>query len=319
MKAGLPPGTIIFTGNKRVEKTILSKVEYNSEEFNEQSFHSHATITSTPPTAGKITWFDIRGLHDTDLIEAVGTHFKIHPLILEDVADIRQRPKFEEYTEDGFVIIRALSFHPDNYEIRTEQVGIYFREGLVISFQECETDLFAAVRQRLRTTNGKIRKKGTDYLVYALLDNIVDNYFVVFDEVGNTIEELEAALLEKEKDSLPIRHLLHTLKKELFTARKSIFPLREAISQFLKTDLPFVEDRTAPYLRDLYDHLIQIMDILETYREMLNGLQELHLSEINLNMNRTMQVLTVITTIFVPLSFVAGVYGMNFDYMPELR
>lgn len=256
-------------------------------------------------------------MHDSNLIQLLGKTFELHPLILEDVVDIHQRPKFEEYENGIFIVIRALSFDRQAVKIKTEQIAIYFRKGLLLSFQETESDLFAAVRNRVHSGKGRIRRKGADYLSYALLDNIVDHYYIVLDEVENVVEGLEEELLTNPGHS--IKEKIHSLRKELLVVRKSIAPLREAISRFSKSENDLIEESSVVFIRDLYDHTVQIMDMVETYRDMLNGLQDLYISEISFKMNQVMQVLTIITTIFVPLSFLCGLYGMNFDNMPELH
>ena len=316
-KAGLPPGSVVFTGNQKVEKVFIHYFQYDPENLIEDAFDNHKEIIFNPSPDEKVDWYDIRGLHDTQLIELLGKTFEIHSLVLEDVADIHQRPKFEEYTNGNFIVLRALAFDKEIREVTTEQVALYFRKGFLISFQEAETDLFLAVRNRIQSGKGKVRHRGADYLSYALLDNIVDNYYVVLDDVEQVIEVLEDKLLSEPDGS--IKEGIHHLKKELLVIRKSIAPLREAIGKFSKSDSPFIDESSQMYVRDLYDHTIQIMDMVETYRDMLNSLQDLYISEISLKMNQVMQILAVITTIFVPLSFLAGLYGMNFDYIPELH
>lgn len=316
-KIGLPPGSVIFTGNQKVDNVVIHHLQYDDEKIEENTLDNQSKITFQPSLDEQVDWYDMRGLHDTSLLESIGKTFEIHPLILEDVADVRQRPKFEEYEKGIFVIVRALTFDKSENKVKTEQIAVYFRKGLLISFQENESDLFAAVRNRVQTGRGKVRSKGTDYLAYALLDNIIDNYFVVFDEIQDVMETLEEKLLDNPDSS--IKGEIHHLKKELLVLRKSISPLREAINQFSKTDTPHVEEGTTMYIRDVYDHTIQIMDLNETQRDILNGMQDLYISEISFKMNQVMQVLTIITTIFVPLSFLAGLYGMNFEKIPELK
>lgn len=316
-KVGLPPGSIIFTGNKKVEKVFIHYMQYKENHLQEKSFDNHVAAEISPVSDDKTDWYDLRGLHDTSFIELLGKTFDIHPLILEDIADTHQRPKFEEYTNGNFIILRALAFDKQKLEVVTEQVAVYFSKGVLISFQEAATDLFEEVRFRLQSGRGRIRMRGTDYLAYALLDNIVDNYYVVLDDIESVIESLEDKLLINPDSS--VREHIHHLKKELLIVRKSIAPLREAIGQFSKSESNFIDNSSTIFVRDLYDHTIQVMDMVETYRDMLNSLQDLYISEISLRMNQVMQVLAVITTIFVPLSFLAGLYGMNFDYMPELH
>ncbi len=316
-KVGLPPGSIIFTGNQKVEKVLLHYLQYDSEQFKEDTFDNHSELILANDDESIVDWYDIRGLHDTGLIETLGKQFQVHPLILEDVVDTHQRPKYEEYPKGVFLIVHAIHFDADKVEISKEQVGIYFRKGLILSFQESDTDLFEPVRKRVQMGRGRIRQRGADYLAYALIDTLVDNYFEVMNRVEEVIESIEDSILLSEGHHAKER--IHGLKKELMVIRKSIAPLREAISRFSRAESPFIEESSTVYIRDLYDHTIQVMDVVESYRDMLNGLQDLYLSEISFRMNQVMQVLTIITTIFVPLSFLAGLYGMNFEFIPELK
>ena len=316
-KAGLPPGTIIFTGNQKVEEIQVHYLKYDETRIKESVLKSHESIALEPSAPEIVDWYDMRGLHDTVLIEKFGQQFGVHPLILEDIVDTNQRPKYEEYKYGIFFIAKALHFDVEELQITIEQVSIYFCQGLCLSWQETDSDLFGAVRDRITLGKGRIRQKGADYLAYALLDVLVDNYFHVMDEIGNAVETLEDELLENPNNS--IRERIHHLKKELFKMRKSIVPLREAVNQFAKAENDKIAESSQIFLRDLYDHTIQVQDITDNYRDILNGLQDLYLSEISFKMNQVMQVLTIITTIFVPLSFLAGLYGMNFDNIPELH
>ncbi len=316
-KAGLPPGSIIFTGKRRVEQIHVHHLKYDGDTLEEKLLDNRETI-AFPPVAGvSVEWYDIRGLHDTEMVETIGVAYGIHPLILEDVVDIQERPKFEEYANGNYLLFRELKFDSERKGIKTQQVSIFFTNHLVISFQEEADDLFESVRERLRSGRGRIRKRGADYLAYALLDNVVDNYFSTLDEVESVIEELELEILENPDNQTKSK--IHRLKQEMLIVRKSIAPLREAIGRFSKSENEYIDPETLIFIRDLYDHTIQIMDMVETYRDLLNGLQDLFLSELSFKMNNVMQVLTIITTIFVPLSFLAGLYGMNFVYIPELQ
>lgn len=316
-KLGLPPGSVIFTGQKKVDKVLIEYLQYDESFLSEKSLDNHNQIVFHQSPDDRVDWYDIRGLHDTDLLETIGKMFGIHPLVLEDIADTNQRPKFEEYENGIFITIRALSFDSENLEIKTEQIALFFRVGLLFSFQETESDIFAAIRNRVQVGHGRVRRKGADYLAYALLDAVTDNYFHVLDRVEEIIEQVEDDILNNPDNTVKAR--IHKLKKELLIVRKSISPLREAISRFTKSENEQINDNTLIFVRDLYDHTIQIMDMTENYRDMLNGLQDLYTSEISFKMNQVMQVLTVVTTIFVPLSFLTGLYGMNFENIPELK
>ncbi len=314
---GLHPGAVVFTGNQKVAEVLIHHLQYDGNKIAEQVYNNQTDTIVDQNIKRKIDWYDIRGLHDTVLVEAIGKHFELHALAIEDIVDTHQRPKFDEYEKGCFIIAKALTFNPEKLKIGTEQIALYFRKGLLISFQETESDIFKVVRLRLYNSKGRIRQRPSDYLAYALLDNLVDNYYLVFDEVEAIIEYFEENLIANPNKR--IKGQIHSLRKELLVIRKSVVPLREAISQFSKSDSLFINDDTNLFIRDLYDHTIQIMDMIETYRDMLNGLQDLYLSEISFKMNEIMKVLTLITTIFVPLSFFTGLYGMNFDNMPELH
>ena len=313
---GLPPGSLVFTGNRRSESVHIHLMRYGAEKFTEQ----HAVDDLPDPEEGKdlpVRWLDVRGLHHEELIARIGRRNKIHSLVLEDILDVRQRPKFDEYEEGIFLQLRAFQLDRAKMEIKTEQVSIYVTKERTFSFQEDTTDLFAAVRERIRTGRGKVRHRGPDYLAYALADSLVDHYYLVLDEVEELVEELEEEIMSSPEENLKQR--IHHLRLQMLTLRKSVSPLREAVSRFSKSDSELLSERTEPFIRDLYDHTIQVMDSIETYRDVLNGLYDLYLSEISFRMNNVMQVLTIISTIFIPLTFLAGIYGMNFVWIPELQ
>ena len=316
-KIGLPPGAVIFTGDQKVEQVITHFLQYNSDTLIEKELNTKSGVELQPSAENLVDWYDIRGLHDTEYIQELGKMFDIHPLIQEDIADIHNRPKYEEYGNGIFVVLKALNFNQKTASIEMEQIGIYFTAGFVISFQETASDLFSLVRKRINSGRGRIREKGADYLAYALIDAIVDQYYVVVEMIESHIEGIEEDLLESSDHT--IKERIHLQKRELLAMRKSLAPLREAISKFSKSDSNIIAESTSLFIMDLYDHTIQILDMVDSYRDALNGLQDLHLSEITFKMNQVMQVLTVITTIFVPLSFLTGLYGMNFEWMPELH
>lgn len=316
-KAGLPPGSILFTGKRKVEEIALHYMEYNEQTLQEQTLDNQTLTAFHEPNDQTVQWYDIRGLHDEALITEIGKVFQVNTLFLEDIVDIAQRPKYLEAEQGIFFIVKALAFNPEHQTVKTEQIALYIGKGFVLTFQEDATDLFFKIRDRLQRFGGRIRKQGADYLAYCLLDWVVDNYFIVLEEIQLSIEQLEEAILEQTHTQH--KSTIHQLKQALIKARKSIAPLREAISQFAKSDSELLHPSTHQYLRDLQDHTLQIVDAVDTNRELLNSLQDLYLSEISFKMNQVMQVLTIITTIFVPLSFLAGLYGMNFDYIPELH
>lgn len=312
-KLGLPPGSLIFTGEQKLVNPHVTISRYNAQEYNVAAFRD----TLPPADPQLVTWIDVRGIHDSDLIEKIGRSYNIHPLVLEDIMDVQQRPKFEEYETGFYITLRNYKYEKESRSIIPEQISIFAGHHFVFSFQEDIEELFAEVITRLDTGKGKLRSRPSDYLVYALLDRIVDGYFLVLDQIGETIEELEDEILnDVTRDT---KGKIHNLKRELLTLRRSLSPLREAISLFIKSDSDFVNENTVIFLRDLYDHCVQAFDILETSRDNLTSLQDLYISELGFKANSVMQVLTIVATIFIPLTFLVGVYGMNFDYLPELH
>lgn len=316
-KLGSPPGSVIFTGKQKMDEVLIHYLEYNEEKFKKINPENQSIEAFHHPTDEFVQWYDIRGLHDVAIINNIGTTFKLHPLILEDIVDTQQRPKYDEYDDGIIIILKALSFDTETNTVKTEQVSIYLGQGFLLSFQENKTDLFHLVRDRVHAGKGRIRRKNADYLIYALLDSIMDHYYTVLDEIELVIEKLESSILNKPNQNS--KGEIHHLKQEMLTVRKTIAPLREAISRFSKSEHDLISDNTKVFLRDLYDHNVQLLDTTETYRDMLNSLQDLYLSEISFKMNQVMQMLTLITSVFVPLSFLAGLYGMNFEYIPELQ
>jgi len=316
-KPGLPPGSIIYTGSKNVEKVIVHYTKYNGTDITQELYDNHKEHVYHQSSDEYVDWYDFRGVNDSKLIELFGNTFSIHPLILEDVVDVHQRPKYEEYEKGNFMSIRFLKFDKSLGKITSEQVTLYFRIGFVVSFQERESDLLSAVRQRILSGKGRIRHKGADYLAYSIIDMIVDNYYVVLDEIEETIEVLEDNLMESQ--DVKSKGDIHKLRKEILVLRKSVSPLREAIGRFSRSESEFVDNSSLVFIRDLYGHTIQIIDSVDTFRDVLNGLQDLFITEVSFKMNQVMQVLTLVSTIFIPLTFLAGIYGMNFENIPELK
>lgn len=313
--SGAPPGSLIYTGRQEVEQVHVHLSEYEAEYFNSQTVAD--AIPKVDDNDQNITWYDVRGLHRIDLVEALGQQYNIHPLAMEDILDVQQRPKLEVYDEGILMQLKAFVFKPVSRDLEVEQVSIYLTQGSVITFQEDSDDLFAEVRHRLKTAGGRIRKRPADYLAYALMDNIVDRYFNVLDNIENSLDRLESIILTEPKPDT--KRQLHDLRLAMLAMRKNISPLREMVNNFAQSDHHFISEETQLYARDLKDHIIQISDLVETYRDVTNGLYDLYVSEISFRMNSVMQTLTVVSTIFIPLSFLAGVYGMNFVYMPELQ
>lgn len=316
-KRGLAPGSVVFTGNRKVDHVLIHHLQYDADYLTEDIIDSASKSSLKESLTDKVDWYDIRGMHDTDLIMDLGKVFDIHPLVQESIVDIHQRPKFEEYAKGLFIVLRSLKFDSVELKIKREHVAIYFNNGLLASFQETESDLFEFVRKRIQTDKSRIRTRGADYLAFALIDETVDNYYIVLEEIENQIEQLEDKMLVELNDFS--KNNIHRLKKELLVLRKSISPLREAIANFSKTDSHFVDESTFVFIRNLYENTIQIMDTVDSYRDVLNGLQDLFMTEVSFKMNKVMQLLTIISVIFIPLTFLAGIYGMNFENIPELK
>jgi len=311
---GKAPGTLVYVGDQESEAPVIDIIDYDEENYTEHRVHEVSECSSYigKPT---VTWINISGLNE-EIIGDIGEQFGFHPLLLEDILNTEQRPKMDEYDGYAFFILKMLTYDDGEHEVETEQVSIILNDDCVISFQEVEGDIFDPLRERLRSNKGIVRKHGADYLAYSLIDAIVDHYFTILEKLGDEIEDLEDRLLED-----PGREdieKLHLMKRQMITLRKSIWPLREVISKLERGGTGFIEDTTRPYLRDIYDHTIQAIDAVETYRDLLSGMLDIYLSSISNRMNEIMKVLTIIGTIFIPLTFVAGVYGMNFKYMPEL-
>jgi magnesium transporter len=256
-------------------------------------------------------------MHQVDIIEKLGRHFELHPLTLEDILNTGQRPKLEDFESYVFVVLKMLSCNGPTGTVQSEQVSLVIGQNFVISLQERAGDVFEPIRDRIRNSKGRIRRMGADYLAYALMDAVVDNYFVILEKLGERVESLEEELVGSPTENT--LQQIHSLKREMIFLRRSVWPLREVISGLERGESSLVGESTGVYLRDVYDHTIQIMDTIESLRDMVSGMLEIYLSSMSNKMNAAMKVLTVIATIFIPLSFFAGVYGMNFEHMPELR
>jgi magnesium transporter len=315
-KAGLPPGTLIHVGEKKTEKARISLIDYDEQQFQEkqaEGIEECFPFKSTPT----VSWINIDGLGDIELFEKTGKQFGIHSLVLEDILNTGQRPKFEDMKGYIFVVLKMLTFDDEAGAMKSEQVSIILGSNFVMSFQESPGDVFDEVRERIRSCKGRIRKMGPDYLAYSLIDAIVDNYFMILEKYGEQIEQLEEQLVSE--PSQEILQGIHSLKGQMVFLRKSVWPLREVINGLAKSESELIADSTGIYLRDVYDHTIQIMDTIESFRDMVSGMLDIYLSSISNKMNAVMKVLTIIATIFIPLGFFAGVYGMNFEHMPELK
>jgi magnesium transporter len=314
--AGLPPGTLVYIGEKRVETVRITYFDYDEQNFAEKQVSNIEDCFpfKTTPT---VTWINIDGLHDIQIIEKLGREFELHPLLLEDILSTRQRPKAEDFEKYFFIVLKMLHYNDEQQSVESEQVSIVLGNNFVVSFQETVGDVFDQIRDRIRNTKGRIRKMGPDYLAYSLIDAIVDGYFTILEKLGEKIELLEEQLVVEPTERT--LHQIHRLKRELIVLRKSVWPLREVISSLQRTESKLISKVTSIYLRDVYDHTIQVIDTIESFRDMATGMVDIYLSSISNRLNAVMKVLTIIATIFIPLTFIAGVYGMNFKDMPELQ
>lgn len=314
-KVGTPPGTIVHAGEKKVAKVSITIIDYDEVRFLEKEAKK---IEECFPFKEKptVTWININGIHDVELIEKIGKHFNIHPLVLEDIVNTGQRPKMEDFEDYIFIVLKMLYYDEKDEEIKAEQISLILGPNFVISFQEKEGDIFDPLRERIRSGKGRIKKMGSDYLAYALIDAVVDNYFTILEKLGEEIEGMEEELVTNPTQET--LQAIHNLKRDMIFLRKSVWPLREVVSSLERGESPLIHETTGIYLRDVYDHTIQVIDTIETLRDLLSGMLDIYLSSISNRMNEVMKVLTIIATIFIPLTLVVGIYGMNFAYMPEL-
>ncbi|MCX6564880.1 MAG: magnesium/cobalt transporter CorA [Candidatus Aminicenantes bacterium] len=315
-KSGLSPGSLVHVGRRKVDRPRITLIDYDGEHFLEKEVESvdecfPFNLTST------VTWINVDGVHDPEVIEKLGKAFGLHPLILEDIMSTAQRPKLDDLETSFYVVARMVELSGRGTEIVTEQLSLIFGKNFVLTFQEEPGDMFDPVRERIRNGKGRIRKLGPDYLAYALLDAVVDHYFVVLENLGDRIETLEEELVKNPRQET--LHRIHALKREMLMFRKAVWPLREVVAGIAREETPVIQASTNIFLRDVYDHVIQVIDNVETYRDMLAGMLETYLSSISNRMNEVMKILTIISTIFIPLTFIVGVYGMNFKFMPEIE
>lgn len=314
--SGLLPGTLVHIGNESTEKVKITVIDYDADNFQEKVVDK---IEDVFPFKDKptVTWINIDGIHILEIIEKVGNKFDLHPLIMEDVVNTGQRPKLEDFESYLFIVLKMLDFDPKE-GIVSEQVSLILGKNYLISFQEKVGDIFNSIRERIRSGKGRIRKMGADYLTYALIDAIVDHYFVIIEKLGERIEGMEDSLINNPDPK--ILQTIHGLRRDtIYYLRKNVWPLREVISGIQRSGSTIIDKKTEAFFRDVYDHTIQAIDTVETFRDMLSSMLDIYLSSMSNKMNEIMKVLTIIATIFIPLTFIAGVYGMNFKFMPELN
>ncbi len=314
-KTGAAPGTLIHSGEKKTERARIRVIDYDQDKLERREYDDASACCPLLETS-TVSWINIDGLHQVEIIETIGRCFNLHPLVMEDILNTDQRPKVEAYDDYVFIVLKMLTFNEQTGETLPEQVSLILGRNFVLSFQEREGDVFEGVRERLRSGR-RIRFMGADYLTYALLDAIVDSYLLTLEKISDQIELLEEELMERPTPQTLDR--IHHFKREMILLRKSVWPLRELIGGLTRGEHPLVTQETILFLRDVYDHTIHVIDTVETFRDLLGGMTDLYLSSVSHRMNEVMKVLTLIATIFIPLTFIAGVYGMNFEYMPELQ
>jgi len=320
-KAGLPPGSPIHVGERRMERARITTLNWTTDRCLENEDESVRSCLENLPPSGR-TWINVDGLHDVGVVQALGGRFGLHPLVVEDILNTHLRPKFEAYEDYLFV---SLKMHMEDGEagsFRTEQVSIVLGRDWVLTFQEVPGDVFEVIRERLRSGKGRYRSGGPDYLAYALMDSVIDHLFLIMEDFGERLEELEDELIENPTRATLQR--IHGLRRDLIRIRKTVSPLRDVVSGIRREDTALIQEATRPYLRDLHDHVAQALDILESSREIVAANLEAYLSSLSNRMNEVMKVLTIFAAVFIPLTFIAGIYGMNFNTqasrlnMPEL-
>lgn len=300
-----------------MEAAEITVIRYSEDHFKEEKFQDLADLLPAISASELVTWINVDGLHDEALVENLCTHLGIHRLTMEDILSVGQRTKLEEYADYVHVVLRMFDVDTTDDTIDGEQLSFLLKNNILLTFQERKGDVFDIIRTRIREEKGIIRKKKADYLLYSLLDTVVDQYFLTLENFSEKIEELEFALLENpNKETL---NEIYELRRESLNLRRCVYPMREMISRFEKLEEPLINKETKIYVRDLYDHTIQIIETVEVFREMVIGLLELYMNSVSNKLNEIMKVLTIMSSIFIPLTFVVGVYGMNFDNMPILH
>ena len=313
---GSSPGSVVYVGKENTSPISISRIRYGLDSCEPAQIISPAECRPEPGQKG-VSWYTIDGVHQVESLKTIGENFKLHPLVVEDIVNTTQRPKIEDFGDYLFVAVKMITYNSEARRIQAEHVSIICGEGVVLLFLEDEGDVFGPIRQRLAAGKGSLRKLGADYLMYALLDSVVDYYFQVIEQIGEDIEDVEdEVVVQPTVDTL---RDIHRIKRELIALRRSVWPIREIVNSLLRDDSPLVGKEVRIFLRDLYDHTIQVIDTVETLRDIMASALDVYLSSVSNKLNQVMKVLTVVSTIFIPITFVVGVYGMNFHHMPELE
>jgi len=320
-KSGLPPGALVYVGQgdddlSKLAEPTLTLISYNADVFEETTISTQA-LASLNADAGKKLWLNVHGIHDTNMIKQIGQIFGLHPLVLEDILNTEQRPKLDEYGEYLFMETRYFYYEKESLSVSSEQISIVLGRNFILTFQERSTGAFAPVRERLRSNNSPMRSLGVDYLAYSLLDCIVDKYFLVLEQMDDDSEALEDALLAN--PSITQLHSIHLLKRASIELRRVVWPLREVINHLARNEHGFFNAATIPYLRDIYDHTVSFIESLESIRDTLAGLMDIYMTGVSNRVNLEVRALTVVAMLFMPATLIAGIFGMNFNYMPWIH
>ncbi len=315
-KTGLSPGTLVHVGESKETEVEITLIDYDSTHYQDKVLASieEALPFKDEPT---VTWINVSGLHQVNIVQRLCDHFGIHPLVQEDILNTRQRPKMEDYESYLFIVLKMVAYNEADNAIDEEQLSIILGKNIVITFQETRNDPFVPLKARIKGAKGRLRKLGADYLAYEIIDSVIDHYFVLQDAIDRRIDELEEELLENPTPAT--MHAIQGLKKNMISLRRSISPVRELLAGMLRGESPLIQEHTEVYLRDVYDHAIRVNESIESFRDMISGMVDIYLSSVSNRLNEIMKVLTIFAAIFIPLTFIAGVYGMNFEYMPELK
>ena len=316
-KSGLPPGSLVHVGDVHADRTSLSVVDYSSEVLQETAIGSIDDLLAFRGS-GTITWVIVEGLANVQVVERIGEIFDIHQLVLEDILNTHQRPKFEEYENYLFIVLKGLMVKGGEFSVAYEQISLLVLKDFVFAFKAKKDGLFAPVLQRIRTSKGRFRSLGSDFLTYSILDAIIDQNFLLIDSLEEAITVQEDELLAGNSSDATL-NAIQRLKREIVRVRRYASPIREMINEMLRSESPLINEKTHIYLRDVSDHATRIIESIELHRDIISGLLEIHMSSVSNRMNEVMKVLTVFATIFIPLTFLTGIYGMNFEYMPELK
>jgi len=309
------PGEPVFIGKRKVDKISMHVIDYNEKFIDEIDPNNIDEITQLKETS-TVSWININGLHDTEAIKSLAKSFNIHPLVVEDIVNTGQRPKMEEYDDNLFFALKMMRYDSKNNKIESEQLTLVMGPNFLITFQERPGDVFEPVRKRIRNKMGRIRHHGIDYLTYALLDSVIDNYMIIIERIGGQIEETEEELLENMNKNILSK--INDYKREMNYLRKTIRPVKDFMLQLSRLDSDLIHDDTLPFIKDLLDISTQAVESIDTYRLMLSDHLDIYNSGSNNRLNEIMKILTIFSAIFIPLTFIAGIYGTNFEFMPEL-